>query len=523
VYCDSRKRAIPLIAFLLMILAPYSFALGSSQCPMSFTSYNLSGLSELTDVSRGPLLYDVTNHSAGVFWRTTVPTNATVKYGLNTSLLETVSNSTPGTIHRIKLQGLQSGTKYYYNVVSNGVPDTTYHFRTAPPDGQAFKMIIMGDNRPDTETVVQPQTFSNITQMVIAEEPNLVILTGDYVYSVTADNSSNTAKWSAFKVIIDQVAHYAPVYAAIGNHDTGLNTGALMLQYFFDAFEQDNESSTYFSFDYAGVHLMILDSDASSTPDRITGAQYAWLVDELTATKFRMKFVFAHAPLYPIVHIGSSLDTNITERDALQQLFELNNVTVFAAGHDHAYNRMTVNGVVHLISGGAGAPLYPNPWGGAFNHYVTLDVSSNLVNMSAIGLDGKVKDNYKLPYTGPIEIFLRVVANTSTKVAGSMPSIYFSQVPAQKSYSWDGVSNTTVLTGFPSAPGQHILDVYARNGTGAWSHARFAFTTAGTTSTTTTTTTSLAPGVLEAIVLVGAAGVIVVIVLWFLLRSRRTG
>jgi len=488
-------------------------------------------LSETTDIDRGPLMDTVTNHSARVFWRTTGPANSTVKYGLNTSLLEMVSNSSVAIIHRMELSGLQSDSRYYYRVVSDGVQSDMYHFKTAPADGHAFKMIIMGDNRPDGDTSVQPLVFSNITDRVIAEEPNIVVLTGDYVYSVTADSGSNMAKWSAFKAIVDRLAHYAPIYAAIGNHDTGLWTGTLRLQYFFDAFEQHDELSTYFSLDYAGVHLIILDTEASGPADRITGAQYTWLLSELQGAQSQMKFVFAHAPLYPVTHIGSSLDTNLTERDVLQQLFEANNVTVFAAGHDHAYNRMTVNGVVHLITGGAGAPLYPNPWDGAFNHYVRVDVSRDLVNISAIAPDAQLKDHYMLPDNGPIEIFLRVVANTSQKMAGTLPSIYFSQVPAEKYYSWDGGSNATDLTGLPGVPGQHILDVYAKRVDGLWSHAHYAFVTAGSTTTTTTTTsttssidTTIQPASLpmELIVLAGVAGVVVVVVLWVLLRSRRT-
>ena len=509
-----------------MVLPALSLGLTSITYPSVYVNSSaIVSLAEM-DIARGPLMYNVTNHSACVFWRTTVSTNASIQYGLNTSLLETVSSSTLDTVHRVRIAGLQLGTKYYYKVVSDGVPGEMYHFRTAPADGQAFKMIIMGDNRPISDTPVQPQAFSDITDRVIAEEPNLVVLTGDYVYSVTTIAGDNIAKWSAFKAIIDQAAHYAPVYAAIGNHDTGLWTGSLILQYFRDAFEQHNESSTYFSFDYAGVHMMILDSEATNTPLRITGDQYTWLTNELQASQGRMKFVFAHSPMYPLSHIGSSLDLNITERDALQQLFESTNVTVFAAGHDHLWNRMTVNGLVHLITGGAGAPLYHTLWGGDFLHYTKAEVSRNLVDISAIGLDAGVKDNYVLPYVGPIEIFLRVVGNTSTRMAGTIPSIYFSQVPAQKGYSWDGAPNATVLTGLPAAPGPHILDVYAENGDSVWSHARFVFTTSGsiTTTTTTTTTTSQVPGIqVELILLAGAAGIVIIIVVLVLLRSRRTG
>ncbi len=471
-------------------------------------------------------MHMVTNQSAVLLWMTCCLTNATVEYGLNVSLAEKVSNSTPDVTHRIMLSGLEDGKIYYYKVTSSDVSSDIYNFKTAPADGEPFKMVVFGDNRPDTDTYVQPAAYSQIIDMTIAEAPHIVVMTGDYVYSVTNDLGANALRWSAFLNVTERLAHYVPIYAAVGNHDTGLAVGSPMISYFLDAFEQFGEPSTYFSFNYAGVHFVILDSEVSGPQGRITGSQSSWLTSNLMSSGSRMKFVFVHRPLYPLSHIGSSLDVNKTERDGLQQLFESTNVTLLVAGHDHLYNRMTVNGVVHLITGGAGAPLYGTPWGGAFNHYLRVGVSASFVNITAIGLDSVTMDNYKLPYEGPIEIFLRTVANNTVKLAGTMPEIYFSEVPVSKLYSWDGAANMTALAGLPSPPGQHRLDVYAYSSEGVWSHAMFVFTTSGstttsTTTTTTTTTTQLADGT-QVLVIVGLAGVAAVVLIVIVLRRHKT-
>ncbi len=149
---------------------------------------------------------------------------------------------------------------------------------------------------------------------------------------------------------------------------------------------------------------MLLDSEENGLDKRITGTQYDWLVNDLNSTEQPLKFVFAHRPLYPCRHIRSSLDSNPTERERLQQLFEQQNVTLFAAGHDHMFNRLTVNGVVNIITGGGGAPPYQTPWGGAYYHYLRIDASPSYVNFTTIGLDGNPVDEYQLPYDGPIEI-----------------------------------------------------------------------------------------------------------------------
>ena len=466
---------------------------------------------------RGPTVHMVTNHSALIYWRTEDPTNAEVHYGLNASVLESESNSTLDTHHKIWLENLLIDSKYYYQVESDGTLSDMYHFRTAPADGGEFKMIIIGDNRPTSVSTEQPEEYEQIVDLVIAEEPHLILHSGDFVLDVTADHEDNLASWAVFNNITDRMGHYAPIYAALGNHDTGTKTGQRRLQYYFDAFEQYGEPQTYYSFDYAGVHFTAIDTEEFGYEGRIVGDQLTWLVNDIESSTAAMKFVIGHRPMYPLNHIGNSLDSVPAERLALQNLFEANNVTGYICGHDHLYNRMTVNGVVHLISGGAGAPLYWTPWGGNFHHYAEVNVSSSEVSFAAIGLSGETRDTYQLPYEGPIEIFLRVMGNETTKMIGTMPEVYFSEVPAEYYYSWDSGANQTELTGLPSTNGQHTLDVYARNDESVWSSAHYVFTAVGepTSSTTGTTTGSgIDPLVLFSGVAVAGVAVVVVLIVW---------
>jgi hypothetical protein len=182
---------------------------------------------------------------------------------------------------------------------------------------------------------------------------------------------------------------------------------------------------------------------------------------------------------------------NPEEHERLQQLFEQENVTAVIVGHDHLYNRLTVNGVVNIISGGAGAPPYLTPWGGNYYHYLRVEANPNQVNFTTIGLDGLPVDEYQLPYNGPIEIEIRGFANATTQRADTVPAIYFSEVPVEKNYSWDNNANTSSITGFPGTETFHTLDVYAENQDGMVSHKRFVFFSV--VSTTTSTTTSDIP------------------------------
>lgn len=510
-------RIIALCFLILFVISPLSSTESTgittpSEERFEFIPADISGL------TRGPTVNLVTNHSALIFWRTVDLTNSSVEYGFTDSNLNmSVNSSTLVNDHRVNLTSLQINTLYYYRAISNGDSSPIYNFRTAPNDISEIKMIVVGDNRPDQIVApVQPSEFQDLIDLIILEQPHLVIMTGDYVYEVSAVHSTNLDAWAHFTDIMDQLGHYAPIYGVIGNHDTGAWTGTVKSEYFLDAFEMYNEPSTYSSFDYAGIHIVLLDSEEQGLDQRITGTQYDWLVNDLNSTEQPLKFVFAHRPLYPCRHLGSSLDSNQTERERLQLLFEQQNVTLFAAGHDHLFNRLTVNGVVNIITGGGGAPPYQTPWGGAYYHYLRIDASPSQVNFTTIGLDGNPVDEYQLPYDGPIEIEIRGFANATTQRIGKIPEIYFSEIPVEKYFSWDNNPNTTSVTAFPSTAAFHILDVYAENEDGVTSHEKFVFySIASTTTSTTTETTNGAFDIPLIFMTVGVGAVVVIVVLVF--------
>ncbi|MHA1907129.1 MAG: metallophosphoesterase family protein, partial [Candidatus Thorarchaeota archaeon] len=307
----------------------------------------------------------------------------------------------------------------------------------------------------------------------------------------------------------------------IGNHDTGVSNGLYDTQYYMDAFVNTGENLTYFSFDYAGVHFTAIDSEEEDLEGHIVGTQLEWLEQDLTDNIDKMKFVFSHRPIYSVTHIGSSLDLDPEEQAGLQALLEEKNVTLFAAGHDHSYSRLTVNGVVHLITGGLGAPPYSSTWSDEVYHYVMTTVSEHSVNFTVINDDNALHDQYILPYEGPIEIVDRIIANTSSKPIGTLPVIFFSEVPVTKYFSWDGAANTTEITGLPGPEEEHTLDVFAENEEGVWSTARFVFTTIVPDTGGTTTDTPPPDGGLDMTLIIGLVGIVAVVVIVVVLLKLK--
>ena len=98
---------------LLVILVSPIPALFMDNTTSEFSTTQVSVLSNgVSPFDRGPTVNMVTNNSAVIFWRTTDLTNATVRYGLNTSLLQTEVNATLDTDHLVSLSGLEIDTRY---------------------------------------------------------------------------------------------------------------------------------------------------------------------------------------------------------------------------------------------------------------------------------------------------------------------------------------------------------------------------------------------------------------------------
>jgi len=90
------------------------------------------------------------------------------------------------------------------------------------------------------------------------------------------------------------------------------------------------------------------------------------------------RFVFLHRPLYPDSLIGSHfrncLDKYPEERDSLLALLKMYEVDIIFVGHEHLFRKSAHDGIIQIITGGAGAPLYAKEEDGGFYHFVLVDV-----------------------------------------------------------------------------------------------------------------------------------------------------
>jgi len=246
-----------------------------------------------------------------------------------------------------------------------------------------FTFVVMGDNRSGDAV------YRRIVSMTMERKPDFVVNTGDLI--TTPGDKEEWAKfWEMSKPIT------VPYFLTVGNHDAYSKVPLSEEIYKEQVDLPGNE--LYYSFNTGNCLFIVLDSNLDDQEKRITGEQYKWLEGVLIASSRKHKFVFMHHPLYTETgkgrHAGSSLDKYPEDRDRLETLFVKNKVDVVFAGHEHMYQRKTVDGITHIITGGGGAPLYAKDEDGGFYHFIVLLADGDNVRAEVVDINGKVRDRF---------------------------------------------------------------------------------------------------------------------------------
>ncbi len=373
-------------------------------------------------VVRGPYIERLTAQAVDLAVESDVPTGIEVRYGkgeVRTEKDKTIGDRSPATMHRVHLLGLRPGTSYHYQIAvriaeggTTDLPETSFH--TPPPAGRPLRFVVYGDSRSGHEVHAQ------VVQSVLAEDPDLVLITGDVV-----ERGTEEGDWDRFFRVAAPLLRQVAVYITPGNHEYARRgQGAARL---FDLFATMFLPQTsvgeapaqgvprgmmavpagpiegkpagdrgYYSFDVAGVHFVALDSNQFRS-----SRQQRWFEDDLeqaSAHHPRATFVWAHEGPYSTGWHG---DSSEAIRNYVP-ICERYNVTMFFSGHDHDYERGRRGRLSYVVTGGAGAELRPlrcgvpgkrrckNPPLAFVNdhNYVRVEVLPGQVKVCAKRIDG---------------------------------------------------------------------------------------------------------------------------------------
>lgn len=267
-----------------------------------------------------------------------------------------------GKIHHTIIGPLEHNTIYYYRCGGQGAE---FQLKT-PPSQFPVTFAVAGDLG---QTGWTKSTLDHIDLC----KYDVHLLPGDLAY---ADRFQSL--WDTFGELVQPLASARPWMVTQGNHE---KEGLLMLEDSFKSYnarwkmpfqESGSSSNLYYSFEVAGVHLIMLGSYTDY--DRFSD-QYSWLkADLLKVDRKRTPWlvVLFHVPWYNSnkAHQGEGDDMMAS----MESLLYAAGVDIVFAGHVHAYERskrvyngkLDSCGAVHITIGDGGnreglAHWYINP------------------------------------------------------------------------------------------------------------------------------------------------------------------
>ena len=305
---------------------------------------------------RGPYLQRGSPTNLLVCWRTSRPTNDIVRFGLAANTLGWEARSQVLTNnHCVELTNLAPDTKYYYSVEAtdtNLASGTEFYFITAPTHAKATRIWALGD----CGTASQPfQTGSQrVRDAYLAytgsRETDVWLMLGDNAYGYGLDSEYQAAVFDVYQAGLRRW----PLWSTVGNHETyaPIHPTAPEPMAYWDIFRLPMQGEAggvpsgterYYSFNYANIHFICLDSEISYTNNG--GADMLqWLHADLEDNTNDWTIVFWHSPPYTK---GSHDSDEFTDsdgrmfwmREQVCPIIENNGVDLVLCGHSHSYER----------------------------------------------------------------------------------------------------------------------------------------------------------------------------------------
>ncbi len=296
-------------------------------------------------VTRGPYLQTGTLTSVVVRWRTDLPTDSRVRYGTEVgSLNDAVQDPSLTTEHVMMVSGLNPATTYYYAVgtiastLAGG--DAVHYFRTSPPVDatRPVRVWVIGDSgQANSSAAGVRNAYRNYSG---SETTDVWLMLGDNAYNLGTDAEYQAAVFDMYPTLLRNTL----LWPTRGNHDV-IHAGSD--NDYYDIFSLPTAAEAgglasgieaYYSFDFANVHFVCLDSQGSDRSP--SGPMLTWLEQDLAATAQDWIIAYWHHPPYSKGSHNSDTEFQLVEmRQNALPILEAGGVDLVLTGHSHSYER----------------------------------------------------------------------------------------------------------------------------------------------------------------------------------------
>lgn len=306
----------------------------------------------------------------------------------------TIESPDPRAFHTVAIDGLTPSTTYRYEV--RGASEVaTGSMTTAPADGRPFSFLLYGDSRSD------PATHAGIVRGMLRTPSDFLVGTGDFTV-----RGGDPRDWDIFFAVERKLLADRCLFTAIGNHElfgAGRSGEVAFLQYFATGVESGGPR-LYDTFRWSNARFFVL-----SAMEYFSASERDWLVRELEKADdepgIDHRFVVLHIGPYSS---GPHGPNQRMHEAGIPDLLRKHRVSLVFSGHDHIYERGDAEGLKYIVSGGAGAPLYPVkrhlPTAAKVEstyHFVEVTVDGEAVKTRAVRLDGSTIESCSFSAIGP--------------------------------------------------------------------------------------------------------------------------
>lgn len=265
-----------------------------------------------------PYLQNPADGGMTIMWETIIPAYSWVEYGTDTTQLERARLLVDGqaefneSVHKIRLEGLKPGVKYYYRVCSqeilyyggyhkifgNTAVSPFYSFVTAQEDADSFTALVFNDIHQ------RKHIFEALYRHVKDVDYDFVVFNGDCIDDPKDHNqASGTLQFLTESVNGSSI----PTIFIRGNHEIR-NAYSIGLRKHLDY----AGGKTYGAFNWGDTRIVILDCGEDKKDDHkeysglndftsLRQEQVSFLKEELSSKAFKKadkRILFHHIPIY---------------------------------------------------------------------------------------------------------------------------------------------------------------------------------------------------------------------------------
>jgi hypothetical protein len=191
-------------------------------------------------------------------------------------------------------------------------------------------------------------------------------------------------------------------FPSLGNHDYLDGAGLDEYLNYFNlpgtgvASSGTSGNERYYDFIRGPVHFFVIDSQSARNSVSDKSTQMSWLQAQLAASSAPWQIVYFHHPPYSSAKHGSST--------AMQWPFASWGADAVISGHDHTYERISVDGIAYFVNGLGGHSIYNfnTPVSGSQVRYngdygaMRVNASDLVITIEFINLSGNIIDTYTI-------------------------------------------------------------------------------------------------------------------------------